>query len=675
MAGGLFSRLKIWDDFETLKNEALNAEFNNIINNLDAFKLGGASENVSQFLAALDPGDVGSENLPESIAEELQMLRFQINAIVGGSAWIDDPPTSLTDIGSALDSAGLLKDNRIVSGKLDSFEQPQWLRAEGSSNQVNLDATVTDFQTFINGQQVTFDTDLSFTGLSLAPAANNTALVADPNIAGADDTKLLGERNSQIPIGTIGTEISSRNGQLAGFKVNNGVDDEFFIAQVDTSATIPNLKNAFRGYFFDSAGLSVPRITINDTDVITLMRLTWIFAKNLGGTKSLDATLNQPFVQADTPSSPGSGDYWFDLNTSEWKKFTGALFEVQDAIFVGFCIQDDTNTIASRSTDLTKAYSDINTLCLSILNTNQVRSKFQSVNVNAYGNNIFFEKAYATWSMPGDLDSGESESPSTKYYVYLTVDGDMKLSTIPPHDRSEDLFGEYHPSRPYRAIGSILNDGSSDIVAAPISYGEATSQDYVDGQAGDLKDIARTELPDGWLYCDGLAVSRSTYAALFEAIGVTYGVGDGSSTFNIPDFRHRIAVGRNDVALPNGVGPFIARSVGDSFGTIESLAHSHAVDNHTHTGVAHNHQWYDHVAPGSFGAGGGAVGFTVAATNGAGQIAVDTLLGSPNDRINSSHHTNVTGAAPTGGATPNTDSQLANDTLNPSLVITKIVKF
>lgn len=45
--------------------------------------------------------------------------------------------------------------------------------------------------------------------------------------------------------------------------------------------------------------------------------------------------------------------------------------------------------------------------------------------------------------------------------------------------------------------------------------------------------------------CDGSAVSRTTYATLFTAIGTAYGTGDGSTTFNIPDLRGRIAVGKN----------------------------------------------------------------------------------------------------------------------------------
>lgn len=54
---------------------------------------------------------------------------------------------------------------------------------------------------------------------------------------------------------------------------------------------------------------------------------------------------------------------------------------------------------------------------------------------------------------------------------------------------------------------------------------------------------AATSAPTGYLLCDGSAVSRTTYAALFTSIGETYGSGNGSTTFNVPDLRGRIPVG------------------------------------------------------------------------------------------------------------------------------------
>ena len=51
--------------------------------------------------------------------------------------------------------------------------------------------------------------------------------------------------------------------------------------------------------------------------------------------------------------------------------------------------------------------------------------------------------------------------------------------------------------------------------------------------------------PTGYLGCDGSAVSRSTYSALFALIGTTHGSGDGSSTFNVPNFQNRMAIGKS----------------------------------------------------------------------------------------------------------------------------------
>lgn len=54
---------------------------------------------------------------------------------------------------------------------------------------------------------------------------------------------------------------------------------------------------------------------------------------------------------------------------------------------------------------------------------------------------------------------------------------------------------------------------------------------------GMISDFAMSTPPTGWLECNGAAISRTTYADLFSAIGTTWGVGDGSTTFNLPDFR------------------------------------------------------------------------------------------------------------------------------------------
>lgn len=61
--------------------------------------------------------------------------------------------------------------------------------------------------------------------------------------------------------------------------------------------------------------------------------------------------------------------------------------------------------------------------------------------------------------------------------------------------------------------------------------------------AGMISLFAGSSAPTGWLICDGTAVSRTTYADLFTAIGTTYGTGDGSTTFNLPNLKGKVPVG------------------------------------------------------------------------------------------------------------------------------------
>lgn len=93
-----------------------------------------------------------------------------------------------------------------------------------------------------------------------------------------------------------------------------------------------------------------------------------------------------------------------------------------------------------------------------------------------------------------------------------------------------------------------------------------------------------TAAPTGWALCDGSAVSRSTFATLFTAIGVAYGAGDGSTTFNLPDLRQRFPMGK----AASGTGATLGVT-GGAVDHAHTHAHTHAGATHTHTGAAHTH--------------------------------------------------------------------------------------
>lgn len=118
------------------------------------------------------------------------------------------------------------------------------------------------------------------------------------------------------------------------------------------------------------------------------------------------------------------------------------------------------------------------------------------------------------------------------------------------------------PTAPTASIGT----NTTQIATTAFVLANAPSQ-----AAGEVSFFAMSSAPTGWLKANGAAVSRTTYAALFTAIGTTFGAGDGSTTFNVPDLRGEFARGWDDA---RGV------DTGRVFGSAQSsqnLSHTHTV--------------------------------------------------------------------------------------------------
>lgn len=121
--------------------------------------------------------------------------------------------------------------------------------------------------------------------------------------------------------------------------------------------------------------------------------------------------------------------------------------------------------------------------------------------------------------------------------------------------------------------GNVLPSGVMQM------YGGSVTQSVSSG-------TLTTTAPSGWALCDGSAISRTTYSALFTAIGTTYGAGNGSTTFNIPDLRSRSPIGSGQ-----GSG-LTSRTLGTNYGAesvtltanqIPTLTSEKQSANHTHS--------------------------------------------------------------------------------------------
>jgi hypothetical protein len=127
-------------------------------------------------------------------------------------------------------------------------------------------------------------------------------------------------------------------------------------------------------------------------------------------------------------------------------------------------------------------------------------------------------------------------------------------------------------------VAGKMKVATSGITSNEMGVGAVTTNAIADGAvtqakasnmlipAGAIMPFAMNGAPTGWLAADGTAVSRSTYATLFAAIATTYGVGDGATTFNVPDLRGYFVRGTGTNSDGTVSGTFAAKQA-DSVGS------------------------------------------------------------------------------------------------------------
>lgn len=127
---------------------------------------------------------------------------------------------------------------------------------------------------------------------------------------------------------------------------------------------------------------------------------------------------------------------------------------------------------------------------------------------------------------------------------------------------------------------------------------------------GAIMDYAGSSPPATWDLCYGQAISRTTYAILFAAIGTTFGAGDGSTTFNLPDLRGRVTAGKDNMGgtdatrLSSYFGA-IARTLGGVMGAASHILTVGEMPPHRHGGTTSVDGSHDHQTAGYMATGGG----------------------------------------------------------------------
>lgn len=170
-------------------------------------------------------------------------------------------------------------------------------------------------------------------------------------------------------------------------------------------------------------------------------------------------------------------------------------------------LENDSNFITSNS-DVIKSLQNKKAEIIELLNVTDTAPEICSIDDKYYNtmtNKIYTAIADNTWN--------EGDDPSS---IFLYVD--LTNSRLYYYDGTN--FKSYGGG----SSGDTLQAGDTLPVGSVVSYSGETA-------------------PANWLICDGSAVSRTTYADLFSVIGTTYGSGDGSTTFNLPNLKGKVITG------------------------------------------------------------------------------------------------------------------------------------
>lgn len=195
--------------------------------------------------------------------------------------------------------------------------------------------------------------------------------------------------------------------------------------------------------------------------------------------------------------------------------------------------------------------------------------------------------------------------------------------------------------------------------------GSGGSSTPYDAQPGMVMPFSGTTVPEGWLKCDGSLVSRTTYAKLFAVIGTTYGPGDGSTTFRLPDYKGRVLVGQDTGQTEFDI---LGETGGEKAHTLtiaELPVHDHTVRFEADPAVTSNNVFISNAAAhtdrisknGPYGGAGGAAGAGLSGNAGGGAAhnnlqpyAVAQYIISTGEGVGGGPATTTSGGS--GGVTP-----------------------
>ena len=374
------------------------------------------------------------------------------------------------------------------------------------------------------------------------------------------------------------------------------------------------------------------------------------------GTTTPVITLNVPTASATNRGALTSGD-WTNFNTAYTNRITSLTTTGSSgsATLTSNTLNIPTYTLAglggqASSTNLTSlsglTYASASFVKMTAAGT-------FALDTTAYTANTGTVTSIATTSPitggtitgSGTIGINASSANTASYVVQRDASGNFSAGTITATltgtaSTATNLAGGSGGTIPYQSSAgttAMLANGTAGQLLQANGGTAAPSWVASPGvPTGSLFPYAGSSAPTGYLLCDGAAVSRSTYATLFGVLSTTYGSGDGSTTFNLPDLRGRMPLGAgtgtglnaSGTGKPSGTAQ-TARTAGQWGGEETNLLSTNEMPSHNHGGATGNAGSHSHTLnkevltymgsggnrydpyPGSVWAGSPAAGLTI----------------------------------------------------------------
>lgn len=359
-------------------------------------------------------------------------------------------------------SAISLSRTGITSGAAKTSGFPLFLQPGGTGNDYcTVSATATDLVGTIDGTAFTMEADLNSDALGLAASTQNVCYVTctafGNQFADEEITKTIGEYGQYIPVTITGYNILATDGTIQTFKIFNGTDTEVFIAMVNTQTAD---SQAFLMPILRGIG-GTTRVAFSTGDTITALQQHFIFLDN--DLETIDSTTKYPSYGPTAPSSPTTGDYWWDSANKTWKRRGASSWETLGRIYLGMAICDSADCLWTEPADFNLAWNEtISNYSLSCGGSSYI----YSTNCNVFKINVAGETVETNIFLNGivdfvhNLESGYATVTNKWYYLYISKNGDVYISPVAPRKKDQRL-GWYHPLQYWRCFGTVYLGSTS----------------------------------------------------------------------------------------------------------------------------------------------------------------------------------------------------------------------